>query len=189
MDQVLLVSASQKSGGVLHQLLQSAGYRILTAASGGEARRLLLQAEYSVVIINAPLPDESGAGLAVHVTRSSFSGVLLLVKNELLDQTADKVEDAGVMVAGKPVSRPLFFQMLRLAQASGRRMESLQRENRVLQQKVDEIRLVSRAKCLLMQAREMNEQQAHRYIEKQAMDARMTRGEIARRILQTYEYQ
>lgn len=66
-------------------------------------------------------------------------------------------------------------------------MLSLQSENTKLHQKIQEIRLVDRAKCTLIQYLHMTEQDAHRYIEKQAMDLRMTRREIAEEILKTYE--
>ena len=55
------------------------------------------------------------------------------------------------------------------------------------EKKLEEMRLVGRAKCMLMQYRGLTEQQAHRQIEKQAMDSRQTRGAVALEILDTYE--
>ena len=52
---------------------------------------------------------------------------------------------------------------------------------------VREVRLVARAKCILMQYLNMTEAQAHRYIEKQAMDMRLSRLNVAENILKTYE--
>ena len=46
---------------------------------------------------------------------------------------------------------------------------------------------MDRAKCVLIQYLNMTETQAHRYIEKQAMDLRTTRRQIAEGILKTYE--
>ena len=46
---------------------------------------------------------------------------------------------------------------------------------------------MDRAKCALIQYLQMSEPQAHRYLEKQAMDMRLTRAEVARSVLQTYE--
>ena len=53
--------------------------------------------------------------------------------------------------------------------------------------KGEEIRLVDRAKCALIQYLGMSEATAHRYIEKQAMDLRKTKVQIAEGILKTYE--
>ena len=49
------------------------------------------------------------------------------------------------------------------------------------------LRLVSRAKCCLVEHEQMTEAEAHRYIEKQAMDTRRDRTEIAQEILENYE--
>ena len=56
-----------------------------------------------------------------------------------------------------------------------------------LQKKIEEIRLVDRAKCALIQYLNMTEATAHRYIEKQAMDTRRTKSAIAKDILNTYD--
>ena len=99
------------------------------------------------------------------------------------DAVSAEVEDFGVFVVEKPFSRPMLFQSLRLVLASRRRMLGLQRENVRLNEKLEELRLVSRAKGALMRVLGMTEPQAHHYIEKQAMDLRATRREVARRIL------
>ncbi len=52
---------------------------------------------------------------------------------------------------------------------------------------MEETKLVNRAKCVLIQNLKLTESQAHRYIEKQAMDTRQTKKEIAQKILTTYE--
>ena len=91
------------------------------------------------------------------------------------------------MIVEKPMSKALFLQAVKLSMAAQRRMRGLQHENDRLQQKIQEIRLVDRAKCLLIEHENMAEGQAHRYIEKQAMDQRKTRGEVARDVLRRYD--
>ena len=55
-----------------------------------------------------------------------------------------------------------------------------------MDEKMEEIRLVNRAKWLLIEKLTMTESDAHRYIEKQAMDQCVSRREIAKGIIQTY---
>ena len=52
---------------------------------------------------------------------------------------------------------------------------------------LDEMRLINRAKRILMLYLNMSEPSAHRYIEKRARDMRVTKTEIAKNILKTYE--
>ena len=51
---------------------------------------------------------------------------------------------------------------------------------------MEEIRIVNRAKMLLMQNMSMTEQEAHRYIEKEAMDRSMRKTAIAEEIIRRY---
>lgn len=188
MDNVLVVSSSEKNTEFMVQFLKSARFtRITIAKSGSEAKRLLAQGAPELVLINAPLSDEVGyelASLAAHTTAAS---TILLVKNDYSDAVAAKVEEDGVMVVPKPINRVLLYQTIKLAAAARQRLLGLRNENVKLQKKIEEIRLVDRAKCVLIQYLGMTEPQAHRYIEKQAMDMRRSRKEIAEGILATYE--
>lgn len=189
MDSVLVVSGNNKGVGVLSDLLKSHKLsNITTVKSGKEARRVMNEKVFDLILVNAPLPDESGEGLAITATEVTASGVLLLVRADLADAVSAKVEDYGVVVLPKPVNRQLFFQSVKLLGASQRRLQGLKRENAQLLQKIEEIRLVDRAKCVLIQQLNFTEPQAHRHIEKQAMDRRITRREVAEGILSSYEW-
>ena len=76
---------------------------------------------------------------------------------------------------------------MKIVTAVRSRVMGYQKENAKLQVKIDEIKLINRAKCVLMQYLKLTEPQAHRYIEKQAMDTRKTRKEVAQSILLRYE--
>lgn len=185
---ILVVASSEKGRELLLDLLKSSGNRqIVTASSGNQARRLFNQNNFETVLINTPLPDEFGDELALFAIDTTAAGVILLVKSELAEAISLKVEDYGVFVVEKPIGRTLFYQALKLVTASRMRMLGLKKENIKLQNKIEEIRLVDRAKCTLIQYLNMSEEQAHKYIEKQAMDRRVSRKSIAEGILKTYE--
>lgn len=188
MNGALIVSGSDKGIELITQLLNSdAKTQIVSVKSSTEARRLINASDYDLVVINTPLSDEFGDDLAVTITEISASGVILIVKNEMADDISAKVENLGVLTVSKPIIRQVFIQAQKLALASKNRILGLKSENISLHQKIEEIRLVTRAKCVLIQYLGMTENQAHRYIEKQAMDMRTTRQEIAQNILKTYE--
>ncbi len=185
MGQTLLVSGSEKANQSLAQFVRSTdrAERILTAQSGGEARRLLLEQEIGILIVNAPLPDEFGHELAIHAVHTTAAGALLLVKEDTAEAAAEKVEPDGVLVLPKPLNRSMLFPSLRLLRAARNRMASLQIENRKLHRKIEEIRTVDRAKCVLIECCGMTEPDAHAYIEKTAMDQRITKLQAANQIL------
>ena len=76
---------------------------------------------------------------------------------------------------------------MKMINAMRKRILGLRDQNIKLQKKIDEIRIVNRAKFALMQYLQFTEQQAHRYLEKQAMDMRKTKKEIALEIIKIYE--
>lgn len=157
------------------------------AASAGEARRIIARENCALVVINAPLTDETGLELALELAQSTLCAVVLLVKAELLGMVYGPATDAGVLVVGKPIVPQIFQQMLMLGCATRNRMLVLSRENEKLQKRLEEIRLIDRAKCLLIERRRITEAEAHRAIEKQAMDDRLSRVQVARIILERYE--
>ena len=72
-------------------------------------------------------------------------------------------------------------------QATRARMMNVMKEYSKLQTKIEETRLINRAKCILIQYLKLTEPQAHKYIEKQAMNQRISKLEVAKNILKTYE--
>jgi response regulator NasT len=66
-------------------------------------------------------------------------------------------------------------------------MHNVVTEYNRLENKIEEARLINRAECILIQYLKLTEPQAHRYIEKQAMDKRLSKLEVAKSILTTYE--
>ncbi len=147
---------------------------------------MLLECSMDILLVDTPLPDEFGDGLALDQAESSM-GVLLLVKPDVYDQTAYRVEDSGVLTLTKPNSRQNFYSSVRLLSALSARLQKMETKNRSLQRKMEDIRAVNRAKWLLIDKLNMNESEAHYFIEKRAMDARIPRREVAESIIRTYD--
>jgi len=189
MDSALIISYSAKSAAYLAEILREASVTdITTISNAGEARRLLIEKDFDLSIVNAPLPDEFGESLARNIAEKETSQVILIVKAELFDEVSDRVEEYGVITIAKPISKAFFWNALKLASATHKKVKAIQNENKKLIQKIEDIRIVDRAKCILISHLSMTEPEAHRYIEKQAMDMRMTRRKVAEEILKIYEY-
>ena len=157
------------------------------AGSAAEARRMMAGAGYALAVVNAPLTDETGLELATELTGSTLAAVILLVKAELMSMVYAPATEAGVLVVSKPVIPQVFQQTLQLAAATRSRLLVLSRENERLHQKLEEIRVIDRAKCLLIENMRISETEAHRAIEKQAMDRRVSRVLIAKELLKRLE--
>jgi two-component system, response regulator PdtaR len=188
MESALLVSHSEEDTEFFTVMLNAASVpQITSLQTVDKARRLILKQDFDLVIVDAPLEDESGENFSRQIASGGVSQVILLVKNELFEDISAACEEDGVLTISKPVDKALFLSALSLAKSIQNRIKRIQAENIKLKQKIEDIRIIDRAKWLLISGMKMSEQEAHRYIEKQAMDVRSSRRIVAEGILNRYE--
>lgn len=188
MDKILVICSSEKGIKVYNDNLKAMGYiHIDVESNGAAARRRLIEDDYELVVIDTPLKDEFGNDLAVKISQKGSMGVILVVKSVDADMVGAKVEDLGIFVIPKPFTKSVFYQGVKFVAASIKRFSKLKQEKNKLLKQVEDIKKVDRAKCLLIQYNKMTEEQAHRYLEKQAMDLRISRRAVADKIINYYE--
>ncbi len=184
---ILIVSATDKFTSAFADLLLETRYSpIHTAASVSAAKRMLAEKTFDFVIINAPLPDDIGTRFAIDTCTSKQSAVLLFVKSDIHADIHDKVVEYGVFTLPKPTSKPTLIHALRWMESSRERLRQFEQKSLSIQEKMAEIRLINKAKWILISELKMNEPDAHRYIEKQSMDRCVTKQTIAEEIIKTY---
>lgn len=185
---VLLVSSSPKfNESMLALLPESRFYPVAAVSDVSSARRRLLENKYDIVIINAPLPDDFGTRLALNICDNSGTAVLLFVKAEHYPDINGRVSPFGVLALPKPTTSQAVSQSLQLLCGTRERLRRMEQKTASIEEKMEEIRIINRAKLLLMEQLKMTEKEAHRFIEKQAMDRCVTRITIAQSILSTYK--
>ncbi len=182
----LIVSPAGEAAEHIRAWAEGEGLRCDCASDSESAMGLLASREYQLAIINAPIDGEDGSRLALAAARAG-AGAILLARRGDGDRLEDILTPEGAAVLERPVSRALFRQALRLMNASRRHVENYRSEVFRLRAQLDETKLIDRAKCVLIQYLGLSEKDAHRYIEKQAMDMRLSKVEIAENILKTYE--
>ena len=180
---ILIVSASEQFEAIVKRSLK--GFlTIETRKSGALARRIVWDRDFDLVVIDAPLPDERGEDLAMDIAEKSNCSILLVVPQDVYDDVLEEVTDAGVLSISKPFPRGRVDKAIRFMVAMQNRLFKLERKTVSLEEKMEEIRMVSRAKLLLVEKRHMTEDEAHRYIGKFAMDGGVSRGIAARQIIE-----
>ena len=188
MNSVLLVSDQQKLNILAASFLPVYEYwPVDTVSDAGSAKRRLLENPYDIVIINTPLPDQFGTELAIDICSNSGACVMLLVKNDMFDDINAKVIDYGVVTVSKPTSKPVLAQSLRIMCATRQRLKQMESRQKSVEKKIEEIRIINKAKWLLIGYMKMNEETAQHYIEKIAMDTRQPRMTVAENIVKRYQ--
>lgn len=185
MSEAIIVAAADAAERI-RSLVEPESIRCTAAYSAAEAIPLLMSREFELAIINTSTCGEDSSSLALTASRSGAGTILLAQKSEA-DRLAAELVPKGIAVLERPISRSLFRQAVRLMDASRRHVEGYRSELIRLRAQLDETKLIDRAKCVLIQYLGLDEGDAHRYIEKQSMDMRLSRREIAENILKTYE--
>ena len=185
---VLIVSSSETFNNSALDILPVSHYQpIHFSSSINEAKRNLSERNYDLIIINAPLPDETGVKFAIDTSSGKSTVCLLFVRAELYEETRSKVSSRGVFTLPKPTSSIAVMQGLSFLVSARERLRNLEKKTLSIEEKMEEIRLVNRAKWLLIDNLNLTEADAHRYIEKQAMDARISKRQMAENVIKTYE--
>lgn len=184
---VLVVSAAESFNSVLSDMLPKSKYSpTVTATDISSAKRLLSERSFDIVIINSPLPDSTGIRFAIDAVSSRGTVALLVVRAEVHAEVYDKVAEHGVFTLSKPMSKTTFGTALSWLASARERMRRFEKKTLSIEEKMEEIRLVNRAKWLLISELKMDEPGAHHYIEKQAMDRCISKREVASEIIKTY---
>lgn len=137
-------------------------------------------------IVAAQKPDAvvisggASAAAAIDAAERSSAAILLLTDDAALPRRCIR---AGVMTAHPDELAAVLPALL----ASAERLRTLRDKTSSLQQRLDDSRIVARAKLLLISRLGMSEGDAHRYIEKTAMDSCLLRRDVAEGIIRTYE--
>ena len=184
---VLIVSAAESFNDALSALLPNSKYSPTHLVSNiSAAKRALAERAFDFIIINSPLPDDVGTRFAIDTANSNESVVLLMVRTELQEEIYDKVAEHGVFVLSKPTSKPTMMTALSWLSSAREKLRKTEKKTLSIEEKMEEIRIVNRAKWLLIRELKLDEPEAHRYIEKQAMDRCISKRIVAEEIIKTY---
>lgn len=181
---VLLVSASESFNSAMEAFLSESTYapiRIVSNIAAG--KRACAERSYDFIIINSPLPDDIGTRFAIDQCNSTSSAVLFMVRAELYSETYDKLAEHGVFVLAKPTSRQVITTALAFLASTRERLRKNEKKTISIEEKMEEIRIVNKAKWILIDREHMTEEEAHRYIEKTAMDMCVSKRTIAEKII------
>lgn len=185
---VIIVSANDKFTDSLLSFLPDSGFGPKrTVTNVAAARRALMDRDFDLIIVNTPLPDEFGGNFAIDAATESNSGVLVFASADIYDELSAKTEDYGILVLSKPTTKSEVKRSVALLCATQARIRKYEEKQQSFEDKIKEIRVINHAKWLLIEKEQMTEAQAHKAIEKEAMDKRQSKLTIAERIIDTYE--
>lgn len=154
------------------------------AKSAPESMPILERGDAELVIAAEPFTQDVDGSLLPTLMHEERICLLLLTESET---PRPLLTERGVLVLPKSAPDFLLQQAVQLLLATRQKLRKLETRAAKLEARVEDMRLINRAKLLLVQQLRMTEAEAHRYIEKQAMDTCRKRRTIAENIIRTYE--
>ena len=180
---VLVVTKDPKTSALIGAMLIAPMFETTIVSDFNEARRRASERVFNIIIVD--FNDGEGVDFATDISDST-STILLLVPTAHFEQISYKVESYGVLTLTSSFDQFYFYNMIKVAIAVQYKVQVLSSQTTKLKEKMEEIRLVNRAKMLLMTNLNMSEQQAHKYIEKEAMDRCIKKTLLAEQVIRTY---
>lgn len=150
-------------------------------------RKQLLNKDYDLIFINYPLPSEKDYHLAYDIQSHSQAGIVVFLPASIYPQKAIQMSRSGIMPVAKPISISQMKLIVEMSIATYYRLHHINEKTQQLNTRITDLRYNYRAKCLLIEKKGLSEKEAHIYIEKQAMNQRMTKREIALNIITQLE--
>ena len=166
----------------LVEMLQEAGYDVVAQATNGEeAIALATEHQPDLAILDVKMPVLDGISAAEKII--SIAPVLMLTafsQKELID----RARDAGVMAyVVKPFTIGDLVPAIEIAISRHTQMKSLAEEVADLHERLETRKMIDRAKGILMKALNLSEPEAFSWIQRAAMDRRLTMKEVANAVI------
>ena len=167
----------------LVEMLQGAGYEVVAQATNGqEAIELATLHKPDLAILDVKMPVLDGISAAEKIIE--IAPVLMLTAYSQ-KELVDRARDAGVMAyVVKPFTIGDLMPAIEIAISRHIQMKSLADEVADLHDRLETRKLIDRAKGLLMKALNLSEPEAFSWIQKAAMDRRLSMKAVAEAVLQ-----
>ena len=184
---VLIVSASENLSKALAENFTVPTFSPVQAVSSVSfAKRAIAERDFDFVVVNSPLPDDTGTRFAIDTADSFNTVVLFLTRAEQYDDAYEKLAGHGVFLLQKPIAKSVLQLAADWLISAREGLRKNRKKTMSIEEKMNEIRLVNRAKWLLISELKMTEADAHRHIEKQAMDRCVSKSLVAEEIIKLY---
>jgi two-component system, response regulator PdtaR len=162
----------------LVEMLQGAGYEVVAQATNGqEAVELASLHKPDLAILDVKMPILDGISAAEKILE--IAPVLMLTAYSQ-KELVDRARDAGVMAyVVKPFAIGDLMPAIEIAISRHTQMKSLAAEVADLHDRLETRKLIDRAKGVLMKALNLSEPEAFSWIQRAAMDRRLTMKDVA----------
>ncbi len=164
----------------LAEMLTEEGYDVVgQAGDGAKAVELAESLRPDLVILDVKMPILDGIAAAERIAGKRIAPVVILTAFAQRD-LVERARDAGAMAyLVKPFNKSDLVPAIEMAVSRFAEVALLENEVADLQERLETRKAVDRAKSVLQQQLDLSEPEAFRWIQKTAMDLRLSMRQVA----------
>lgn len=179
---ILVCAGTEKACETFRNMLDNGVYEITAATTASAIREQDLEM-FSVIFFSLPLADESGIKLIDELAADSSPPVCVIVRQDIPETAVDRLMKDNAYILKRPVARSNILLAAELISSFYGKSAGMRARISELERKNDEMKLMSRAKLLLIEKNGMSENDAHRHILHWAMNRQMSIEEVCKEII------
>ncbi|MBQ5311286.1 MAG: ANTAR domain-containing protein [Oscillospiraceae bacterium] len=187
MNALIICSSEEKMNGYV-SLLREAGIEDISFSEGDRVRQLVTEKSYDIIISVLPFGQGFGLDSVAYICGNTDSEQVVFSPSKVYDEVCSKTVGLNISILPKNVPPAIAENTVRRAIEVKKRLDAARSENDILRRRADEDKIVFRAKAVLIEYLKLSENDAHRFIQKRAMDRQTTLAQVAAEVLKTYDY-
>lgn len=167
----------------LREILEEEGYEVVEASDGEEAVRLAREVRPELAILDIKMPRKDGLAAAQEISAERIAPVLILTAYSQRDLVEQAAESGAMGYLVKPFQKHDLLPAIEMAKGRYQQLAALADEVGDLTERLEARKAIDRAKGLLMDRFKMSESDAFHFIQKAAMEQRLTMRDVAEKVI------
>lgn len=184
-DRIVIVDDEPITRLDIRDILTEAGYEVCgEAADGFEAVEVCRREKPDLVLMDIQMPVLDGLKAAKKIAHDKLAGSIVFLTAYSDSENTDKAKKIGATgYLVKPIDEKSLLPTLEVAIAKGRHTQDLEAEIESLRIKLEERKIIEKAKGIIGQTMQISEAEAYQHLRKLSMDKRAKMSEIAELIV------
>ncbi|MCR5805436.1 MAG: ANTAR domain-containing protein [Oscillospiraceae bacterium] len=183
----LIICTNDDMTAALRHILGSVGVADVTVSDSTDVRKTAVRSSFDIILSVLPFANEFGLDTCVYISSKCCSEQIIFAPSKIYDEVCSKTVGLGLTILPKNSASSLAANIIGRMVALKKDMDEARRKNDELIRKIDEDKLIYRAKCVLIEYLKVTENDAHRILQKRAMDRQIPLYDAALEVLKTYE--
>lgn len=180
---ILVIAAKPRIQSSVRSALTQRYGRVLTAETVQEARRAAERERIALMLIFTPLKDGEEIPRLFDMAARRGVPAAYIVSREIYGETVYRLTGQNIFVLSYPLQMDQVQQIVSFLHQTQLRLAMIFSEQERLQRQLQDTQIICRVKCLLVEKRGMTEEEAHHFIEQEAMNTGLSKREAAMKVM------